>query len=60
MPDMIDYADDCDYNSLKSRITNVLLQYFEYHDNGNRSKSYNPIMSAQEALDEIHDIIGDI
>lgn len=60
MPDMIDYADDCDCNSLKSRITNVLRQYFEYHDNGDCNKFYNPSMSSQDALDKIHDIIGDI
>ena len=55
-----DYSEDCDYNSLKKRIANVLKKYFEYDDNGEPNDEYDPAFEASSALDEIHEIIGDI
>ena len=57
---MPDYAEECDYNYLKKNIIAVLKKYFEYDDNGNPNNTYVPGFSAQDALDEIHEIVGDI
>lgn len=41
-------------------IRNVLRRYFESDDNGKDNPDYDPYFSAQDAIDEIHDIVGDI
>jgi hypothetical protein len=55
-----DYAEECDYNHLKKQITGVLRKYFEYNDNGDPNPEYDENLSPVDAIDEIHDIIGDI
>ena len=42
------------------RIKNVLRRYFEVDDNGEVSKTYDEHFTASDAIDEIHEIVGDI
>ena len=42
------------------QIKNVLRKYFEYDDNGNPNEEYDPSFSANDAIDEIHQIVGKI
>lgn len=50
MPDLEqDYSGVSDYTALKVNITNILKRYF-----------YDTTFSAQDAINEIHDLIGDI
>ena len=62
--DMLDNAKDCseecDCNSLKKQIADVLRKYFQYNDCGEPNDAYDPDFAPQDALDEIHEIIGDI
>ena len=46
--------------SLKEQIKEVLRKYFEEDDHGHENEDYDDTFSAQDAIDEIHDIIGDI
>ena len=55
-----DYSEECDYTALKNRIVNVLRKYFEYDDDGEPTPEFDPDYTAQAAIDEIHEIIGDI
>ena len=55
-----DYSEECDCNYLKKRIANVLRKYFQYDDCGEPNDEYDPDFAPQDALDEIHEIIGDI
>ena len=45
---------------LKNGIKMVLLKYFECHDDGSRSEFFQDGYEAQDAIDDIHDLIGDI
>lgn len=60
MPEHEDHSGACDYESLKSRIKKVLRRYFECDDNGDRNKEYDGTYGAQEAIDDIHEIVGGI
>lgn len=40
-------------------IREVLAKYFEEHSNGKKSKMYCSWFSAQDAIDEIADIVGE-
>ena len=60
MFDTTDYSNECDYTNLKNRIADVLRTYFEIDDNGEPSKKFDPDFTSQEAIDRIHEIIGDI
>ena len=60
MPDTVDYSEVCDYNALKNGIKQILLKYFECDDNGDRSPFHAPGYTAQNAIDDIHDLIGEI
>ena len=42
------------------QIKNVLRKYFEYDDNGNPNEEYDPNFSANDAIEEIHQIAGKI
>ena len=55
-----DYSEECDNNDLRNEIANVLRTYFETNDNGEPNERFDPNYSAQQALDEIHEIIGNI
>lgn len=55
-----DYSEECDCNYLKKQIANVLRKYFQYDDRGEPNDEYDPDFTPQDALDEIHEIIGDI
>ena len=60
MPEHEDYAEACDYESLKRRIKGVLRRYLECDDNGDPNKEYDETYSAQNAVYDIHTIVGDI
>ena len=55
-----DCSKECDYNYLKKQIANVLRKYFQYNDRGEPNDEYDPNFTPQDALDEIHEIIGSI
>ena len=57
---MPDYSEECDYNYLKKRIAEVLRRYFDTNDNGDPNPEFDDCFTAEEAIDEIHDIIGEI
>ena len=56
----IDVAEDCDYNYLKNRIIEVLRRYFETDDSGDFNKKHDDSYTAQDAIDDIHEIVGEI
>ena len=60
MDNDIGIAEECDYNYLKNRIKTVLKRYFECDDCGNPNKEHDPDYTAQNAIDDIHEIIGNI
>ena len=45
---------------LKKQIADVLRKYFQYNDRGEPNDEYDPNFTPQDALDEIHEIIGNI
>jgi len=46
--------------SITEQIKEVLRRYFECDDHGHENEEYDPYLSAQDVVDEIHDIVGDI
>ena len=58
-PEKPDYVKN-ELQALKLNIKNVLRRYFECDDNGNPNPTYDSCFTAQDAIDEIHDIVGDI
>ena len=46
--------------SIKEEIKDVLRKYFECDDSGNKNENYDETFSAQDAIDEIHSIVGNI
>lgn len=55
-----DCSEDCDYNCLKKKIAGVLRRYFEVDDNGDPNPEFDDTYTAQAAIDDIHEIVGDI
>ena len=53
-------SEECDCNYLKKQIADVLRKYFQYNDRGEPNDEYDPNFIPQDALDEIHEIIGNI
>lgn len=49
-----------DYKTLKEGIQKILLKYFDTNDAGEVSPLYDEDYSAQEAIDDIHDLVGEI
>ena len=45
---------------MKNQIVAVLRRYFEYDDKGNPNAEYDPNYSAEDAIDDIHGIVGKI
>jgi len=60
MPEHEDYAEACDYEALRRGIAKVLRRCFERDDNGDPNEEYDENFSDREALDAIHQIVGDI
>lgn len=60
MPDTTDYTEELDYNALKNKIKDVLRRYFETDDDGEPNEEFDDGYTAQQAIDDIHDIVGDI
>lgn len=48
------------HKELKDKIRAVLRRYFECNDNGDENPEFDEYFSAEDAIDEIHDIIGEI
>lgn len=48
------------YGALTDKIKSVLRRYFEIDDNGELNKEFDDDYTAQAAIDDIHDIVGDI
>lgn len=46
--------------TVEDKIRAVLRRYFEVNDNGDVNPEYDDCFTAQDAIDEIHDIIGEI
>ena len=60
LDNVTDYSDECDYNALKNKIKKVLKRYFECDDCGDPNKEHDPDYTAQDAIDDIHEIVGEI
>lgn len=60
MPDHIDYTEELDYNALKNKIKAVLRRHLPTDDNGNPNPEFDDCFTAEEAIDEIYDIVGGI
>ena len=60
LDNVTDYSEECDYNALKNKIKKVLKRYFECDDSGDPNKEHDPDYTAQDAIDDIHEIIGEI
>lgn len=46
--------------SVKDQIKDVLRRYFENDDSGNKNEEFDESYAAQNAIDDIHSIVGDI
>ena len=46
--------------NINDKIADILRKYFEYDDNGNPNDNYDPNYSAEDAIDDIHELIGKI
>ena len=42
------------------KIKNVLRRYFDYNDHGDPNEQFDPDCTAQDAIDDIHEIVGEI
>ena len=60
MPEETDYTEELDRNALKNKIKAVLRRYFDTDDSGEPTPEFDEYLTAQEAIDEIHEIVGDI
>ena len=60
MPEAIDCTEELDYNALKNKIKAVLRRYFETNDDGEPNEEFDDGYTAQQAVDDIHDIVGEI
>ena len=46
--------------TVEDKIRAILRRYFECNDNGDTNPEFDEYFSAEEAIDEIHNIIGEI
>lgn len=60
MPDTTDYTEELDYNALKNKIKAVLRRHLPTDDNGEPNEEFDDCFTAEEAIDEIYDIVGGI
>lgn len=56
----VDIAEECDYNYLKNKIKAVLRRHLPTDDNGDPNPEFDDCFTAEEAIDEIYDIVGGI
>jgi len=54
----VDCSEECDYNYLKKRITDVLRKHLPHDDDGNPNPEFDDCFTAEEAISEIYEIIG--
>lgn len=57
--ELLDDDDESESDKL-DEIRAVLRRYFETNDNGDSNPEFDEYFSAEEAIDKIHDIIGEI
>ena len=55
-----DCSEECDCNYLKKKIANVLRKHFQYNDRGEPNDEYDPDFTPKDALNDIHEMIGNI
>lgn len=48
------------YQALKESIQEILLRYFQANDAGEPSPLFDEDCTAQQVIDDIHDLIGEI
>lgn len=48
------------YQTLKEGIQKILLKYFDTTDAGESSPLWDEDYTAQEAIDDIHELVGEI
>lgn len=60
MPNAANCAKELDVNALKNKIKRILRRYFDVNDNGDPNPEFDEYYTAQNALDDIHGIVGDI
>lgn len=60
MPEAIDYTEELDYNALKNKIKAVLRRHLPTDDNGDPNLEFDDCFTAEQAIDEIYDIVGGI
>ncbi len=60
MPDPTDYTEELDYNALKNKIKAVLCRHLPTDDNGDLNPEFDDCFTAEQAIDEIYDIVGGI
>lgn len=60
MPDPTDYTEELDYNALKNKIKAVLRRHLPTDDNGDPNSEFDDCFTAEQAIDEIYDIVGGI
>lgn len=53
-------VEEHDYDKLKNKIKAVLRRHFPTDDNGDPNPEFDDCFTAEQAIDDIHDIIGDI
>lgn len=49
-----------DFRKKVERVVKVLRKYFNCDDDGNLNREFDGLFTAQDALDEIHSIVGKI
>ncbi len=60
MPEETDYTEELNYEALKNKIKAVLRRYFEADDLGDPNPEFDENMTAEDAVDEIKEIVGGI
>ena len=47
-------------NALSAKLRQLLRRYFECNDNGNPNSEHDPDYTAQDFVDDVHDLVGNI
>lgn len=55
-----DYSEVTDDKAVREKIKAVLRRYFEINDEGLDNPEYDEDFTSQDAIDAIHEIVGDI
>lgn len=55
-----DYSEVADDKALREKIKAVLRRYFDCNDDGTCNPEYDEDFTASDAMNAIHEIVGDI